>query len=126
GVSGAVGPVNRSEALLVIRFVHALCFAEQVDVGNTGIVADLLHMNIGEADPIATLGQARGRLLEIHLADSNRRGLGHGHLPLATLLSAAADVGFEGAYVMELVAQNDAELDEHLTESVTILRGEGR
>jgi len=124
GVSVAVEPLNRYEAFLVNRVEQALAFAEQVDVVNTGIVADLFHMNIEEADPMATLGQARGRLLEIHLADSNRRGLGHGHLPLKRLLSAAAQAGFDGAYVMELAVTSDAELDQFLDESAAFLREE--
>ena len=122
GVAIAIEPLNRYEAFLVNRVEQALAFAEEVGVPNAGIVADLFHMNIEEVDPVAALAQAAGRLLEIHLADSNRRGLGHGHLPLERLLSAAAPAEFDGAYVMEFVAADDAELDEYLAESAVFLR----
>ncbi len=124
GVAIAIEPLNRYEAFLVNRVEQALAFAEEVGVVSAGIVADLFHMNIEEADPGAALEQAEGRLLEIHLADSNRRGLGHGHLPLEHLLSVAAQTDFDGAYVMEFVAVSDTEPDGFLDESAAFLRRE--
>jgi sugar phosphate isomerase/epimerase len=121
GVSVAVEPLNRYEAYLVNRVEQALEFVDDVDVAGTGIVADLFHMNIEEADLENALREARDRLLEIHLADSNRRGLGRGHLPLEGVLGAATDGGFDGPYVVECTVE-DAELDEALAESAAVLR----
>ncbi len=124
-VTVAIEPLNRYEAFLVNRVEQALAFVEEVDVVGTGIVADLFHMNIEEADPGAALAQAEGRLLEIHLADSNRRGLGHGHLPLESLLAVATKVDFDGAYVMEFTADCEAELDGFLDASAQFVLKQG-
>jgi sugar phosphate isomerase/epimerase len=121
GVSVAVEPLNRYEAYLVNRVEQALAFAEEVGVVNTGIVADVFHMNIEEADVEAALELARGRLLEIHLADSNRGGLGAGHLPLERLLRIVSDGGFGGPYIVEITVADD-ELDKALAESAALLR----
>ena len=87
-----------------------------------GIVADFFHMNIEEADIGAALeqGMERERLLEVHLADSNRRGLGQGHLPLGSLLSILS--GFDGSVVMEFIADADTAVEDSLGESATFIR----
>ena len=79
-------------------------------------------MNIEEADIGAAIEQAAGRLVESDLADSNRRGLGHGHLAIQRLLSVAADGGFDGAYVMEFAAADHAARDGYLAESAAFAR----
>jgi sugar phosphate isomerase/epimerase len=116
----AVEPLNRYEAFLVNRVDQALAFVEDVDVPGVGIVADFFHMNIEETDLGAALERGRDRLLEVHLADSNRRGLGQGHLPVGDLLSAVSS--FEGPFVMEFTATSDAELDGYLQASAVIAR----
>ena len=51
-------------------------------------------MNIEEPDPAAALELAGDHLLELHLADSNREGLGSGHVPARELLGRARARGF--------------------------------
>jgi sugar phosphate isomerase/epimerase len=118
GVGVAVEPLNRYETFLVNRVEQALAFAQDVGVAGVGITADLFHMNIEEADPEAALERARGHLLELHLADSNRRGLGRGHLPLERLLAAAGDP----TLVVEVTGANADELDEDVAKSASIVR----
>lgn len=122
GVAIAIEPLNRYEAFLVNRVDQALEFAEEVDVVSTGVAADLFYMNVEEVDFEAAIKQAEGRLVEIHLADSSRRGLGHGHLAIERLLAVAERGGFDGAYVMEFTAEGDAELDGYLAESAAFAR----
>jgi sugar phosphate isomerase/epimerase len=121
GVSVAIEPLNRYETFLVNRVEQALAFADEVDVVSTGVVADLFHMNIEEDDLEKALDTAAGRLLEIHLADSNRRGLGDGHLPIDRLLGRASGAGFDGTYVVEVVGDG-AELDGFVANSGAVLR----
>lgn len=97
----AVEPLNRYEAFLVNRLGQAADFAAAIGLPNVGIVADLFHMNIEESDPVGALLDANAQVLEIHLADTNRRGLGYGHLTLAPLADALARIRFSGAFVVE-------------------------
>ena len=45
---------------------------------------------------------AAGRIVEPHRADSNRRGLRSGHLPIDRLLASSAASGFVGPFVVEI------------------------
>jgi sugar phosphate isomerase/epimerase len=119
GCSIAVEPLNRYETFLVNRVDQAMAFIADVDMPCMGIVADLFHMNIEEADVRSALELGLDRLLEIHLADSNRRGLGQGHLPVGELLSVVASR--EGPRVMEFTARSKDELDHYLRESAVIV-----
>ena len=100
----AIEPLNRYEAFLVNRVDQACSFAADMSVDDVGVIADLFHMNIEEPDPFAAIELAGTRLLEIHLADSNREGLGSGHLPSSDLLDAARKSGFHGTLAVECFA----------------------
>jgi sugar phosphate isomerase/epimerase len=122
GVAVAVEPLNRYEACLVNRIDQAIAFVREVALPNVGIVADLFHMNIEERDVESALREAAPLLLELHLADSNRRGLGHGHLPVRRLVSLAQEEGFPGPYVMEFTAPSSVELGQYLRESALFVQ----
>lgn len=99
-----VEALNRYEGFLVTRIEDALAFADEVGLPNVGVVADTFHMAMEERDPVAALAQAAPRLRAVHLADSNRQGLGRGTLRLEPLLAAARAGGFTGPYVFEFNA----------------------
>ena len=90
----AIEPLNRYEAFLVNRVEQACAFASEVGVDGVGVIVDLFHMNIEEADSAAAIDLAGDRLLELHLADSNREGLGSGHAPARELLERTRACGF--------------------------------
>src|SRR5438876_10847734 len=64
---------------------------------------DLFHANIEEPDIAAAIHAAGSRLWHVHVADSNRRGLGRGHLDLPPIAAALLDIGYTGAVVLEIV-----------------------
>jgi sugar phosphate isomerase/epimerase len=104
GVLLAIEPLNRYEAFLVNRVEQACAFAADVGVDGVGVIADFFHMNIEEPDMSAAIELAGDRLLEIHLADSNREGLGSGHLPSFDLLKRAKASGFQRTLAVECFA----------------------
>ncbi len=109
GVRLAIEPLNRYETFLVNRVEQACEFAADVGAGGIGVIADLFHMNIEERDSAAALALAGGSLLELHLADSNREGLGSGHLPARELLEQARENGFEATLAVECFAPSARE-----------------
>ena len=114
-VSVAIEPLNRYESFLVNRVEQACRFAAEVDVSGVGVIADFFHMNIEEVDLFAAIEHAGDRLLEIHLADSNREGLGTGHLPVRELLERVEAQGFHGTFAVECYVQeglSDAFLEQ--------------
>jgi sugar phosphate isomerase/epimerase len=135
-VTIAVEPVNRYETHLVNRVEQALELAEATGVPGVGVVADAFHMQLEEKDSAAAVEGAGERLRALHVADSNRLGLGHGQLDLAPILAAARRVGFGGPFVLECTApgpnpfhankgpERMPVLERYVHESAAILRRE--
>jgi sugar phosphate isomerase/epimerase len=104
GVQVGVEAINRYESYLLPTAERALAFAGDVGEPNVGVVLDLFHMNVEEADPAAAVAGAADRLLALHVADSNRRGPGRGHADIAGPVRAALAAGFTGPLVLECTA----------------------
>jgi D-psicose/D-tagatose/L-ribulose 3-epimerase len=104
GVTVAIEAINRYETFLVCTAARALAFAGEVGVPNVGVILDSFHMGIEEADSSAAITAALPRLAALHLADSNRRGLGHGQQDTAALVRCAVAGGYTGPLVFEFTA----------------------
>jgi sugar phosphate isomerase/epimerase len=104
GVGVGVEAVNRYETFLVNTAEQALAFAADIGTPNAGVILDAFHMQLEEQDSVAAVAAAAPRLKALHLADSNRLGLGRGQLDVAPLVSAARDAGYEGPLVFEFTA----------------------
>lgn len=136
GVAIAVEAINRYETHLVNRVEQALALAEETGVAGVGVVADAFHMQLEEEDSAAAVEAAGDRLRALHVADSNRLGLGRGQLDLRPVLAAARRIGFRGPFVLECTvpgpnpfrADKGAErmplLEQYVHESAGILRRE--
>lgn len=134
GVAVGVEAINRYETFLVNRLDQALEFIAEIDVAGTGVIADAFHMQLEERDSGEAVERAGARLVALHIADSNRLGLGHGQLALAPVLEAARKIGFDGPFVMEFTAPGPNPfkadkgadrmryLDDYVTESADALR----
>jgi D-psicose/D-tagatose/L-ribulose 3-epimerase len=104
GVTVAVEAINRYESFLVPTAERALAFADDVGEANVAVILDAFHMNIEEADPQGAVALAGSRLAALHLADSNRRGLGHGHLDVTDAVRAARQGAPDAPFVLECTA----------------------
>jgi D-psicose/D-tagatose/L-ribulose 3-epimerase len=100
----AVEPLNRYEAYLVTSTAEALAYLDAVGSPAVGMTLDLFHANIEEASIPGAIRAAGARLWHVQVADTTRRGLGHGHLPLDAVVDALAAVGYAGALVVEIMA----------------------
>lgn len=78
-----------------------ILFARQVKSDNVGLVLDLFHMNIEERSLSGAISAARGWLRNVHIADSNRLGIGHGHLDLDAIVEALHQVRYQGPLTFE-------------------------
>jgi sugar phosphate isomerase/epimerase len=104
GVRIAVEPLNRYEAYLVTSAGEALAYLDAVGSPWVGMTLDLFHANIEEPDIAASIRAAGRRLWHVQVADTTRRGLGHGHLDLGTAVGALAGIDYGGALVVEIMA----------------------
>lgn len=129
-----VEPINRYEAYLVTNATDAMSYVEAVGSSWVGMTIDLFHANLEEADVAASLRGAAPRLWHVHVADSNRQGLGRGHLDLAAAVRTLQDTGYGGSVVLETTppgpdpfspikdARSREVLDEYIRESLHVLR----
>ncbi len=104
GVRIAVEPLNRYEAYLVTSAAEALRYLDAVASPWVGLTLDLFHANIEEPDIPASIEAAGPRLWHVQLADTNRQGLGRGHLDLGACLTALGRTAYAGALVLEVMA----------------------
>lgn len=97
GVKAAVEPIRSAE----VSFCHTVADAQKYieAVGHEGvghINGDLYHMWTEEAHTGEALLAAGGRLVNLHMADSNRCALGEGQMDLDTVLRALYVIGYNG------------------------------
>jgi sugar phosphate isomerase/epimerase len=134
GVRICIEPLNRYEAYLVTSVADGLRYLDDVGSTAVGLTLDLFHANLEEPDIAASIEAAAGRLWHVQVADTNRQGLGRGHLDLDAVARALGRIGYRGAIVVEVMApgpdpfraikdeRSATVLDDYLRESRARLR----
>jgi sugar phosphate isomerase/epimerase len=134
GVRLAIEPVNRYEAYLVTSTEAALAYLDAVGSSWVGLTLDFFHANIEEPTISGAIRAAGSRLWHVHVADTNREGLGRGHLDLDACFAALRGVAYTGALALEVVppgpdpfrpikdGRSAFVIDGYLRDSVTRLR----
>lgn len=106
GVRLAVEPLNRFETYFISRGAQALALAEATGP-ECGVCLDTFHMNIEEADPYQTILDVGHRLVDFHVADTNRMPCGQGHWDWLKVIGTLETIGYDGALTAEFVAPID-------------------
>jgi sugar phosphate isomerase/epimerase len=96
GVTLMLEPLNRYETHLVNRLEQGVSICEAVGSENVQIMADFFHMEIEEADIPTSIRSAGRHVVYVHVADSNRKQPGRGHLDLRPGFAALKSVGYDG------------------------------
>lgn len=82
---------------------------------NVKLLADLFHMNIEEADMAASIRTHAGFIGHVHLADSNRRPAGCGHMDFSPISQALRDINYAGYVSAEAFPWPDSDQAADLT-----------
>ncbi len=106
GVRLGIEPINRFETYFINRGEQAYALAEATGP-DCGVVLDVFHMNLEEADYFATIRHCADRLVGFHVADNNRMAPGMGHLDWPRIVQAVKDTGFTGPLSVEFAAPVD-------------------
>jgi D-psicose/D-tagatose/L-ribulose 3-epimerase len=104
GIKLVLEVLNRYESHLANTAAQASALLDEVDDPNLHILLDTYHMNIEEADPTGAVRAAGQRLGLFHVADSNREGVGSGHIDFPGHFGALDDIGYEGPVIVECTA----------------------
>ena len=99
--------VNRYEVPLFNSTAQALALIESLDRPNVELLLDLFHMNIEDASLGGAIRRAGARLGHLHVADSNRRAPGWGHLNYGEVLEALTNTGYQGWLSAEVLPLPD-------------------
>jgi len=106
GVRLALEPLNRFETYFLNRHDQALLLAQEVG-DECGVCLDAFHINIEEADPFQAILKTGDRLVDFHVADTNRMACGQGHWDWEKLINTLKQIGYDGALTVEFVAPVD-------------------
>jgi len=107
GVSLFVEPINRYETGFIITADDCLSFFEIVGAPNCKVLLDTFHMNIEEADMYATIKKVGPRIGHVHVADSNRRYPGAGHIDFPGIVTTLREAGYDGYLSAEMFPHPD-------------------
>jgi sugar phosphate isomerase/epimerase len=100
-------PINRYETDFLFSAKDSLQFVEKVGCSNVGIMLDLFHMNIEDDSIEAGLKAAGDRLWHVHIADSNRKYPGSGHMEYSGIFAALREMKYSGYISAELLPLPD-------------------
>jgi sugar phosphate isomerase/epimerase len=89
-------PLNRYETNLINDLSTAAGFVRALRTQNVSLLADLFHMNIEEVSIAESIRANHTLIGHVHLADSNRRPGGMGHIPLQEVGRALKEIGYQG------------------------------
>ncbi len=121
GVPLFLEPLNRYEAYIVNRVEQGAAIAGEVGP-EVAVMADFFHMNIEERDVAESIRTNAGRLVYVHVADSNRLQPGFGHLDFRPGFRALKEIGYNGWLTIECRVQGP--YDEAIRATVGHLRHE--
>jgi sugar phosphate isomerase/epimerase len=121
GVRIVLEPVNRYE----IDYVNSV-LPDGIDVirrlghPNVTLMPDVFHMNIEDASIAGSLVAAGALVGYVHLADSNRRAPGQGHIDFRAIIAALETIGYDDDVTVEILPLPSA--DEAATQAIRFLR----
>jgi sugar phosphate isomerase/epimerase len=121
GVRLAIEPINRYETDYLATVEEVLELVDRVGSPRVGVLADTFHMNIEEVSIEDALRRCGERLFHVHVADSNRRAPGWGHLDFAGIVGVLDAIGYGGYLSAEILPLPDP--DQAAAQAVRFLRG---
>ena len=135
GVLFVMEVINHYETCLFYNVDRALRFMADVDHENLAIMIDTYHMNIEEDDSCKAIRRVADKLANFHIADSNRCGVGRGHIDFLPIMKTLKEVGYDeyigletqapGPNPFESMKTPDSKetVEGYLETSINLLRG---
>ncbi|MCL6431571.1 MAG: sugar phosphate isomerase/epimerase [Anaerolineae bacterium] len=107
GVELLLEPVNRYEINYINSVPEALEVLRAAGCPNVRLMPDVFHMNIEDGSIPGSLILAGETIGYVHVADSNRRAPGQGHLNLPEVLMTLEALGYRGYVTAEILPYPD-------------------
>jgi sugar phosphate isomerase/epimerase len=107
GVSIWIEPLNRYEDHMINRLEQAASLCEKIGLDSVGVMADLFHMGLEEANSASALVASRRWVKHLHGADSNRFEPGAGQTDFTAIKRALASIDYSGSIALECRLSRD-------------------
>lgn len=120
GATIAIEPLNHYETHFVNTLDQGAELCRRVNRPGIRIMADFFHMSIEEADMARSMRESAPYIQYCHVADSNRKQPGRGHLDFRPGFRALKDAGYDGFLGVECGLIGSTE--DALREAATYLR----
>ena len=98
-----VEPVDRYEINFLNSVEETVPFLSRISSKRIGVMPDVFHMNIEDRDICESLRLCGNLLKYVHLADSNRRAPGQGHLDFPGIIQTLREVDYPGWCSVEIL-----------------------
>lgn len=103
-------PINRYECSLLNSSESVYDLIREIgNPESVGVLYDTFHSNIEDADMIRTIQRIGHKISHVHVADSNRRLPGEGHIDFPGIVRALEAAGFGGYASLEVLNDPSAE-----------------
>ncbi len=102
GVTLQFEAINKSETSIINSMEECLTFFECL--GNPpalGVLYDTYHSNLEDGDVLSAIKSAKGRITNVHLADSHRGLPGEGTIDFKAIYLTLMETGYAGAIALE-------------------------
>jgi sugar phosphate isomerase/epimerase len=110
GVRLALEPLNRYETDLIQTASEGMDLLTQVGSANLGLLLDTFHMNIEEPSIEESIRTCGEHIFHFHVADSNRKHPGAGHINFESIMNALDYAGYQGWVSGEFMPYPDPEI----------------
>ncbi|MHB1315750.1 MAG: TIM barrel protein [Christensenellales bacterium] len=99
--------INRYEINNLNTIADTLAFIDRVgNPPSVGVLYDTFHANIEDPDMAEALAQCGKKLFHVHIADSNRKLPGYGHIDFKPIIAQLRKMHYDGYVCLELPCAN--------------------
>lgn len=109
GVSIAIETVGRFQTNFINTLEQAYSVVDKVNRDSVKVMMDIFHMQLEEADYLASIEKYQDYNIHVHLADSNRHYPGDGNLSFDEIIKRFATAGYNGNFTTEITQWPDQE-----------------
>ena len=104
-----IEPINRYEAPFLNNVDHCLEVVKKMNHDRAGLLLDMFHLSIEEADIPAKIRESGSYVKYVHLGHNNRLMPGYGSTNWKAIVKALKDIGFDGYMSLECSLTGDPE-----------------
>lgn len=101
-------PQNASNINNINTISDGLLWTARLGYEGAGLLADVYHMSITERSVTDSINMAAGQIGFVHMSDSERKVPGDGKLPIARVVKALKENGYDGYISLEINQEPDA------------------